>query len=250
MLYTVKETAELTGVTIKTLHHYHKVGLLQPCNISDAGYRLYGIKELERLQQILFYRELDFSLKDIKKALEDEPSRLECLIKQQEQLWSRRQKIDRLINTLKESIKSTRKGEIMDMSTMFKGLNKEEWEDAILEQREYLKDEYEYDILEDKDIEIQGMNEMAAEAQAFMKNIADALTAGWKATDKRLQKLLKDHIKFLNEHGVEIDSKILAAQSKFFLEDDFHRNMLESQQIGLSYYLCIVAEAYAAVVPK
>ncbi len=67
--YTVKEIAELTGVTIKTLHHYHKIGLLEPCKVTDAGYRLYGIKELERLQQILFYRELDFSLGDIKKLL-------------------------------------------------------------------------------------------------------------------------------------------------------------------------------------
>ncbi|XWX60162.1 MerR family transcriptional regulator [Desulfitobacterium sp. AusDCA] len=64
MLYTVKEVAELAGVTIKTLHHYHKIGLLLPCEITDAGYRLYGPKELERLQQILFYRELDFSLND------------------------------------------------------------------------------------------------------------------------------------------------------------------------------------------
>jgi DNA-binding transcriptional MerR regulator len=59
MLYTVNEVA-----TVKTLHHYHKIGLLEPCDISDAGYRLYGNEELERLQQILFYRELDFSLKD------------------------------------------------------------------------------------------------------------------------------------------------------------------------------------------
>jgi DNA-binding transcriptional MerR regulator len=64
MLYTVNEVARLTGVTVKTLHHYHKINLLEPCAISDAGYRLYGNEELERLQQILFYRELDFSLKD------------------------------------------------------------------------------------------------------------------------------------------------------------------------------------------
>lgn len=91
MLYTVKEVANLTGVTVKTLYHYHKIGLLKPCRISDVGYRIYGVKELERLQQILFYRELDFSLKDIKKALEDEPSRQLCLTNQYELLIARRQ---------------------------------------------------------------------------------------------------------------------------------------------------------------
>ncbi|GGB40658.1 hypothetical protein GCM10011409_17690 [Lentibacillus populi] len=66
MLYTVKEMAKFANVTIKTLHHYHKIGLLYPYKVSEAGYRLYGMKELERLQQILFYRELDFPLKEIK----------------------------------------------------------------------------------------------------------------------------------------------------------------------------------------
>ena len=53
MLYTVKEMAELSGVTIKTLHYYHKIGLLIPHEISEAGYRLYSQAEVERLQQIL-----------------------------------------------------------------------------------------------------------------------------------------------------------------------------------------------------
>jgi DNA-binding transcriptional MerR regulator len=61
MLYTVKEVSDLSGVTIKTLHHYHKIGLLKPREISEAGYRLYGERELERLQEILFYRELELS---------------------------------------------------------------------------------------------------------------------------------------------------------------------------------------------
>ena len=74
MLYMVKEIAKLTGVTVKTLHYYHKIGLLEPSEISEAGYRLYRVRDLERLQQILFYRELDFSLKDIKIALENEPN--------------------------------------------------------------------------------------------------------------------------------------------------------------------------------
>ena len=68
MEYTVKQVAEMTGVTVKTLHHYHKIGLLLPCRVTEAGYRLYGEGELMRLQQILFYRELDFSLGDIIQA--------------------------------------------------------------------------------------------------------------------------------------------------------------------------------------
>jgi DNA-binding transcriptional MerR regulator len=250
MLYTVKEIAELTGITVKTLHHYHKIGLLEPCEVSEAGYRLYGTKELEFLQQILFYRELDFSLKDIKVALENEPNRLSCLIEQQKLLNARRQRLDVLLKTLDESIILSKKGEIMEKSKMFQGLNKEEWNEALAEQNEHLKDKYNYDMLKDKDFQASEMNEIAAEAQNFMGSVADALRNGWKASDERLQKLLEQHIAFLNEHGTKIDAKSFAMQSRFFLEDDFHRNMLESQQIGFSYYLCIAAEIYAGDVIK
>ncbi len=100
MLYTVKEVSELSGVTIKTLHHYHKIGLLVPSEISEAGYRLYGTKELERLQQILFYRELDFPLQKIRELLDGEPER-ELLLQEQEQLllaWQKR--LEKIMGTL------------------------------------------------------------------------------------------------------------------------------------------------------
>lgn len=158
MQYTVKEVERLTGVTVKALHHYHKIGLLVPCEISDAGYRFYGENELERLQQILFYRELDFSLKDIKKAMNSEPNRLECLTQQKALLLARKDRIDKLLKTLENSITITRKGEIMSKSEMFEGLNKNEWEDALTEQKEYLEDKYGYNVLENQDIDVQDLN--------------------------------------------------------------------------------------------
>lgn len=245
MLYTVKEVAELAGVTIKALHHYHKIGLLQPREITDAGYRLYGQNELELLQQILFYRELDFSLDDIKKALENEPTRIECLVKQQELIFARKQRLDCLLKSINESIILGKKGEIMDKSAMFQGFNKEEWKDVLLEQSEYLKNKYGYDMPEVQDSHVDNMNEQAKESQQFIGLIRDALKNGWKANDERLQAILKNHITFLNNYGHNIDAKSFAAQTRFFIDDDFHRSMLENQLIGLSYYLCIAADIYA-----
>lgn len=79
MVYTVHEVAKISGVPIKTLYHYHKIGLLMPERVAENGYRYYGDKELKRLQQILFYRELDFSLEKIKDALDNKLNRLNCL---------------------------------------------------------------------------------------------------------------------------------------------------------------------------
>lgn len=67
---TVNEVSKLTGVSVRTLHHYDAIGLLKPTAFTDAGYRLYDDTALERLQQILLFRELEFPLKEIKVILE------------------------------------------------------------------------------------------------------------------------------------------------------------------------------------
>jgi DNA-binding transcriptional MerR regulator len=244
MIYTVNEVANLTGVTVKTLYHYHKIGLLEPYEISDAGYRLYSSNELERLQQILFYRELDFSLKDIKKALEDEPSRLLCLTNQYELLIARSQRLDRVLKTIEKSIALTKKGEAMDKNALFEGLNRDEWENALSEQNEYLKNKYGVNLLA-KDVQVDKLNSKATEAKKFLESMSYALKNHWAITDERLHNLINEHLEFLNAHGTTIDAKSFVGQTKFFLNDEFHRNMLENQQTGLSYYLYIAAEEFA-----
>ncbi|MFE9579926.1 MerR family transcriptional regulator [Nocardia sp. NPDC006044] len=69
--HTVGVVAQLTGVSVRTLHHYDEIGLLHPNGRSATGYRLYNTADLERLQRILFYRELDFGLDDIAALLND-----------------------------------------------------------------------------------------------------------------------------------------------------------------------------------
>lgn len=67
---TVKEVSKISGISVRTLHHYDAIGLLKPTALSEVGYRLYDDAALERLQQILLFRELEFSLKDIKEILD------------------------------------------------------------------------------------------------------------------------------------------------------------------------------------
>ena len=66
MKLSVSEMAKLTGVSVRTLHYYDQIGLLRPETAADSGYRWYGEADVERMQQILFFRELDFPLKDIR----------------------------------------------------------------------------------------------------------------------------------------------------------------------------------------
>ena len=66
---TVKDVSKITGVSIRTLRYYDEIGLLNPTELTEAGYRLYDNKALEKLQEIMFFRELDIPLIDIKKCL-------------------------------------------------------------------------------------------------------------------------------------------------------------------------------------
>lgn len=65
---TVKDVSEITGVSIRTLRYYDEIGLLKPTELTEAGYRLYDNKALEKLQEIMFFRELEIPLIDIKKS--------------------------------------------------------------------------------------------------------------------------------------------------------------------------------------
>ena len=76
---TVHQVAELTGITIRALHYYDEIGLLKPTKADKTKYRLYSENDLEKLQQILFYREVGFSLKEIKELLSAPIYRLRSL---------------------------------------------------------------------------------------------------------------------------------------------------------------------------
>lgn len=97
-LLTVKEVAELSGVSVRTLHHYDAIGLLGPAGRTEAGYRLYGDAELARLQQILLLRELGFSLADIRKTIDATSRDRRRAFEQQARLLElKREHIDGLI---------------------------------------------------------------------------------------------------------------------------------------------------------
>ena len=118
----INEVAKLTGVTVRTLHYYDEIGLLKPSEVTEAGYRLYDSTALETLQQILFFRELDFSLNDIKEIMTNPNyDKANALTKHRELLLQKRNRIDDLIVL----VDSTLKGE-SDMS--FKQFDMTEFE--------------------------------------------------------------------------------------------------------------------------
>lgn len=127
---TVKEILDLTGISVRTLHYYDEIGLLKPTEKSDAGYRLYDDKALETLQQILFFREFDISLKEIKAVL-DNPAleRNQILQVQRKMLVTKKERMERLIASIDDILKGENK---MDF-TIFTKTEVEEMFQTMLE---------------------------------------------------------------------------------------------------------------------
>ena len=107
---TVKEISDLTGISVRTLHYYDEIGLLKPTEKSDAGYRLYDDKALETLQQVLFFREFDIPLKEIKAVMENPVlERNQILQMQRKMLVAKKERMERLINSIDDILKGDNK---------------------------------------------------------------------------------------------------------------------------------------------
>lgn len=122
-MMTVKEISKITGISARTIHYYDEIGLFTPTGKTEAGYRLYDDRALESLQQILFFREFDISLKEIKSIMENPNlDRNQILQMQKEMLLAKKERIEKLVASIDDILKGVNK---MD----FEVFNKKEIED-------------------------------------------------------------------------------------------------------------------------
>ncbi len=140
MSWTIKDVARLTGVTPRTLRHYEKLGLLTPDRQSN-GYRVYRSHHLERLQEVLFFREVGMELLEIREVLDaPEQERQQALYQVRERLSMRQQRLTRLMSNLDRAIDAFEKGEkLMDakddstLEAMFDGFDPGQYEEEVVD---------------------------------------------------------------------------------------------------------------------
>lgn len=125
MEYSIQELSKLSGVTTRTLRWYDQIGLLKPSRVAESGYRYYGKREVDRLQDILYYRALGVELARIRECL-DNPSfdRLAALKGHLTALEAERQKLEGLIHSLKITIRAEERNEIMNDQEKFEAFKK------------------------------------------------------------------------------------------------------------------------------
>lgn len=214
---TVHEVSRISGVSVRTLHHYDSIGLLKPAGVTDAGYRLYDEASLKRLQTILMYRELGFSLSDIKNILDSPAFDLKMALRDHiEMLRMERAHIDGLIEQAEKMMKGKDAGfTAFDRSGMNKYAQevKERWgtTDAYREslEKENGRTENEEKLIGEGMMDLfrnfGSLKELApdsAEAQAAVQALKDYITANYyKCTNEILSGLGQMYVgdeRFLN----------------------------------------------------
>ena len=144
MTFKIKEVADIAGISVRTLHHYDQLGLLKPESTTEVGYRLYSDQDLEQLQQILFFKELGFSLKEIKALLSNQDfDQKQALKTHHKLLLEKKIRLEAIISLVKKTLKAKERGEIdMSKKEMFEAFDMSEIEKHQQQYAEETKQKY------------------------------------------------------------------------------------------------------------
>ncbi|MDQ0340782.1 DNA-binding transcriptional MerR regulator [Caldalkalibacillus uzonensis] len=244
MKMSVKEVADLVGISVRTLHYYDEIGLLTPEETTPSGYRLYSDDNLETLQQILFFKELGFPLKQIKEIISS-PSfnRLEALQQHRKMLLEKRSRIDRMINTIDKTIQHM-KGEIQMT-------NKEKFEGFDFSHNPYEQEARERWGDEAVDNMTAKINNLSTEEREAMSKTANAIYNKLAALrhgspeSEEAQAAIKEWYDFLNENFGHYSLEAFKGLGQMYVDDERFTETIDQFGDGLAKFMRDAMAIYA-----
>ena len=239
MKMQIKEFAEFTGVSVRTLHYYDEIGLLVPAYVDrSTGYRYYDENSLLRMQEILFYRELDFSLKSIREFLSSPNyNKRKALKEQKKMLTLKKERLERLISAIDGAVKEENIMIAFDNSEFekYKAEAKEKWgqtpayKEHAEKTKHYSKDKWN-NLAE-------GMNDILAEFAICVKNGEEPDSS----EAQNLVKMLQSHI---TENYYLCTNEILACLGQMYVADERFRNNIDKHADGTAAFICEAIAVY------
>ena len=221
MKMQIKEFAEFTGVSVRTLHYYDEIGLLRPAYVDVAtGYRFYDDKSVLRMQEILFYRELDFSLKSIGEILSSPNYDKKRVLKEQKELLIlKKERLERLIFAIDDAVKGECIMKAFDNSQFetYKAEAKEKWGKT---------DAYKEHVEKTKDYSKDKWSNLAADLDRIMGEFAVCMKNEAAANSDEAQALVKKLQCHINENYYTCTKEILAGLGQMYVCDErFQKNI-------------------------
>lgn len=202
MKYTIKKLAEMTGITTRTLRYYDDINLLKPSEVNENNYRIYDEKNVNKLQQILFYRSLNFPLQEIKKIMDDPNfSRIDALKQQQRLLLQEQEKINTLLTNIDLTIKDYQ-GEItMTDTEKFKAFKETRISENEVKYGTEIRQKYGSKTIEQSNQKFSKLSEVEfQQMQTVEKTLIEDLVALKKKPDldsQLAQKIYQEHKQWL-----------------------------------------------------
>jgi MerR family transcriptional regulator, thiopeptide resistance regulator len=208
MTYTVKQLARLAGVSSRTLHYYDEISLLKPAAYGENGYRYYEEEAALRLQQILFFRELDFSLEEIKEILSrPEFDRLQALEAHKQALQHRMKRLDHLVHTIDRTILYLKGKEEMKQKDLFEGFSEEKQKEYAEEiRRKYGKDSTKESDANWASYSDEKKKAIQTESQTIYLDLAKAMDEQKSPQSPEVQQIMgrwHQHLKYFYEPSIE-----------------------------------------------
>lgn len=242
MEYTVQKLGQLAGVSTRTLRYYDEIGILKPARINSSGYRIYGQAEVDRLQQILFYRELGVSLESIKDIV-TAPSfnGAEALREHREKLLEKREQLDLLIANVEKTIAMTEGRIDMKDKEKFKGFKQKMIDDNEKKYGKEIREKYGNDTVDKSNKKVMNMTEEQYDAVTKLANeVLDALAEAYKTGDpagELAQKAADLHKQWLTFYWNEYSKEAHAGLAQMYVDDERFKAYYDKDQPGTAEFL-------------
>lgn len=236
---TVSEVAALAGATVRTLHHYDEIGLVVPSGRTEAGYRLYDASDLERLQLVLFYRELDFGLAEIRELLDSpEVDRGQALHTQRDLLIAKARRLDRIIAAVDEAIAAHDKGETMSHEAMFEVFGDQQRDlQAEAEQRWGGTDAYRESRRRTADYTKQDWEELKAESEAIMRRLGEVYRSGAPADSEAAMDAVEAHRLQITRRFYDCSHEMQVQLGESYVQDPRFAATYDAIEPGLAFWV-------------
>ncbi|MBM7694505.1 DNA-binding transcriptional MerR regulator [Peribacillus deserti] len=242
MEYTVQKLGRLAGISTRALRYYDEIGILKPARINSSGYRIYGVKEVDRLQQILFYRELEISLERIKAIMNDPSFDLnEALKAHREQLLDKRKQLDLIIANVEKTIASSEGRMIMSDKEKFEGFKQKMIEDNENKYGNEIRGKYGNKTVDKANEKVMNMaQEDHEEAGRLAEEIKAALAEARKTGDpssETAQKAAELHKQWLMFYWSEYNKEAHADLAQMYVDDERFRKYYDEKHPGTAEFL-------------
>lgn len=253
MAWTVGQTAKLAKVSVRTLHHYDEIGLLEPSGRTEAGYRLYVGDDLERLHQILLFRELGFSLDEIRQiVLDPNFDRTDALRSQRSLLAEKKRRTESMLAAIDAALDAAEKGRPMNdkdraemFGELFEGFNPSDYAEEA-EQRWGGTDAYKQSMQRTKRYTKVDWEQIRAEGDADSAAFVALMDAGVPSDSAEAIQAAENHRLYMTKWFYDMSIETYGNLSHIWVDDPRFTKNIDKAKPGLARYQFEAAQALVA----